>query len=400
MGRTWPAAARARRGRRWRTAAGEAVPSAGGGQAVVRRTAAGGAGWAASVAGAGRCAASRQRSCRGAGIGARGTVRGLAQDRRLRAPADPARSRAASMLSDACVRAATRRPRTLSDDPAPAVGKLPAAQRDAPQRDVQRPQQQREDQQPRPHVRVAARRLQVVHPDVGRQRRPPRRPSRPGSRPGAARWRPGAGTRPAVGATSPSVRPSGAVAGLGLGHAHRVGAALERRDRRLVHARRHLRQVHGRGLQVRSHQRDAGRVEVARRAVGVDALDAQVRPPAAVDERGLDAAALLARERPAHHLAGELREARPADPALGPAARRVRRPGDRPAEPVLPLGEERVVARRDEDRLRGRLGGRPVVAQQRRQPALDAAQDRRRRGQDREELSPPRSAGRRPAGSP
>ena len=75
-----------------------------------------------------------------------------------------------------------------------------------------------------------------------------------------------------------------------------------------------------------------------------------------------------------------------AEPALRPAPGGVRRPGDRPAEAVLPLGEERVVAGRDEHGLGGRLRRRAVVAQQRRQAALDAAQDRRGRGEDREEL--------------
>ena len=300
-------------------------------------------------------------------------------------PRDPARSRAASMLSDACVRAATRRPRTRSE---PSAGRRPAPG-DPARRAAARC----------PAATAAARGPAATatcrcsgSSSAGRATQTPAGVSTC-SPPVAARIAASSGSlaprsrySAAVGATSPSVRPSGRRPGPGLRHAHRVGAALEGRDRRLVHARRHLAQVDGRGLEVRPHERHAGRVEVARRAVGVDALDPQVGPPATVDERGLDAAALLARERPAHHLADELGEALPADPALRPAARRVRRPGDRPPQPVLPLREERIVARRDEDRLGGRLGRRAVVAQQRRQPALDAAQDRRRRGQDREEL--------------
>ena len=91
---------------------------------------------------------------------------------------------------------------------------------------------------------------------------------------------------------------------------------------------------------------------------------------------------------------------RPADPVLRPAAGRVRGPGHGPPEPVLPLGEERVVARRDEHALGGRLDRRPVVAaelgQARRRGRAGSATTRSGSGR----TSPRRSAGRRPAASP
>ena len=102
----------------------------------------------------------------------------------------------------------------------------------------------------------------------------------------------------------------------------------------------------------------------------------------------------------ADELAEELREPVPADPALRPAAGRVGRPGDRPAQAVLPLGEERVVARRS----RGRSGPRPWpssrcsrgAAGSRRRARAGSATARSGSGG----TSPRRSAGRRPAGSP
>ena len=72
-----------------------------------------------------------------------------------------------------------------------------------------------------------------------------------------------------VGATRPSVRAERRVPRLRLRHPDRVRAARERRDRRLVHARRHLREVHGRRAEGRARRGPPGRVEVARRAVGV-----------------------------------------------------------------------------------------------------------------------------------
>ena len=73
----------------------------------------------------------------------------------------------------------------------------------------------------------------------------------------------------------------------------------------------------------------AGRVEVARRAVLGDALDPELGGGALGDERRLDAAGLLARERPANELAEELREPVPGDPAAWPSgqsSRTSRRP--------------------------------------------------------------------------
>ena len=94
---------------------------------------------------------------------------------------------------------------------------------------------------------------------------------------------------------------------------------------------------------------------------------------------------LLARERPRHQLAEEAREAIPANPVPSPASGRIRGPGDRPTEAVLPLRQERVVTGGDQDRLRRCLGRRAVVAAQPGHPLVEAAQDRRRGGQDREE---------------
>src|SRR4029077_18539680 len=63
----------------------------------------------------------------------------------------------------------------------------------------------------------------------------------------------------------------------------------------------------------------------------------------------------------------------------------VRGPRDGPSQSVLPLREERVVARGDEHVLRGRLDGRPVVAAELWEAGVQAAKDRRRRRLDREE---------------
>ena len=80
--------------------------------------------------------------------------------------------------------------------PAAAVGELAPAQRDAPERDVQRPQQQREHEQPRPQLGELARGLEVVDPGARRACPARGRRSPPGSPPAAARSRRGAGTRP------------------------------------------------------------------------------------------------------------------------------------------------------------------------------------------------------------
>ena len=84
-----------------------------------------------------------------------------------RAPEEPARPRAANRSSVCWVRRDTRRPRTRSETQAPPVRELAPPERHPPQRDVERPQQQREDQQQRPQVGEAARGLEVVDPRVG-----------------------------------------------------------------------------------------------------------------------------------------------------------------------------------------------------------------------------------------
>ena len=150
----------------------------------------------------------------------------------------------------------------------------------------------------------------------------------------------------AIGATRPTVRPSGVAPGPDLADPDRVGARFDLAEVRLVDPRRDLVQVRLDRFERRPHEDGRSRVEVARRAVRFDRLDVEAR--LAVDrlERRLDAAGLLAGEGPADELAEELRETRPADPVRGPPAGRVGRPGDRPPEAVLPLGQERVVAGR------------------------------------------------------
>src|SRR5439155_26891211 len=150
--------------------------------------------------------------------------------------------------------------------------------------------------------------------------------------------------------------------------------------------RRHLGQGHLRLREVGSDDRGLGRVEVAWRAIGRDALDMQGRLAAVRVEPSLDPVRLLAGERPGDELAEEPAEARPADPVLRPTPGRVRRPGDRPTKPELPLGEERIVAGRHQYRLGRRLGGRAVVAQEVRETVRNAPEDRRIAGLDRVEL--------------
>ena len=226
---------------------------------------------------------------------------------------------------------------------------------------------------------------------AGRRRGAPR---------GTARSCPSSRYSAAVGATSPTVRPSGVVPGRvwvtrtayapgsisPSGASYTPGATWTSVDV----AR----------LEVRPDDDRVVVVEVARRAVGLDALDVQRGLAARRVERRLDAAGLLARERPRHELAEEPREAVPADPVACPAPGRVGRPRDGPPQAVLPLGEERIVARRHEHGLRGGLGRRPVVAAQPRQALVEPAQDRRGATSGSGRTAPRRSAGRRPAGSP
>ena len=225
------------------------------------------------------------------------------------------------------------------------------------------------------------------------------RPS--GATRGTARRRRARRYSAAVGATSPIVRPSGAGPRPRLRHPDRVRAGLDLAERRLVDARRGLDEVDGRRARGSAPRPtpSSSRSPVASRRPRRSRRAATSSPPVVV-EAGLDAVGLLARERPAHELREEPVEPAPADPVLGPAAGRVRRPRDGPAEAVLPLGEERVVAGRHEHRLRGRLGRRAVVAEE-----LRAGPGRGRAGSATTRsgsgrTAPRRSAARRPAGSP
>ena len=95
-----------------------------------------------------------------------------------------------------------------------------------------------------------------------------------------------------------------------LGHPHRVGARFDLAEGRLVHARCGLDQVDG-SLRFEEPRDDdrARRVEVARRPIGLDALDVERGLPADRLEGRLDAPGLLAREGPAHELVEEAVEA-------------------------------------------------------------------------------------------
>src|SRR4029078_3963616 len=84
----------------------------------------------------------------------------------------------------------------------------------------------------------------------------------------------------------------------GLRDAHGVGARIDLAERRLVDPGCDLDKAHGAGLEIRPDDDRARRIEVARRAVGLDALDMEPRRRAGRLERPLDAAGLLARERP------------------------------------------------------------------------------------------------------
>ena len=111
----------------------------------------------------------------------------------------------------------------------------------------------------------------------------------------------------------------------------------------------------------------------------------QCRPAVLDLERGLDPAGLLARERPTHELAEELRESRPRNPVARPATGRVRGPGDAATEAVLPLRQEWIVPGSNKNGLGRGLDRRAVVAEQLREPIVEAPQDRRGTGLDGEE---------------
>ena len=161
-----------------------------------------------------------------------------------------------------------------------------------------------------------------------------------------------------------------------LGHAHRIGARPDLAEVLLVHAGCHLVQVRLNGRQVRTDEHRGRRIEITRRAVGFDGLDMQCRPAVLHLERGLDAAGFLARKRPAHELAEELRETWPGHPVAGPATGRVRGPGDASTEAVLPLRQERIVPGGDENGLGRRLRGRAVVPEKLREAVVQASKDR------------------------
>ena len=132
----------------------------------------------------------------------------------------------------------TRGPAPSPDPAHPAARRreLAPPDRHPPQGDVERPQQQREDQQQRPQVGEPVRGGQVVHPRLGGASstdRPPvaaRSDARNGSLAPSGRY------SAAVGATSPTVRPSGDDPGSRLRHPDRVRA--RRRSRRAVPRRR------------------------------------------------------------------------------------------------------------------------------------------------------------------
>ena len=152
---------------------------------------------------------SRRALPRPASMSRRRAVRRLAQDRRPGAGRPGAVPRGEQALDGLRPR---RHPSTADPvgDPAAAVGELAPPERDAPQRDVQRPQQQREHEQPRPQLGELARGLEVVDPRRRRacpargRRSPPRIAASSGSFAPRSRY------SAAVGATRPSVRPSGA----------------------------------------------------------------------------------------------------------------------------------------------------------------------------------------------
>ena len=82
-----------------------------------------------------------------------------------------------------------------------------------------------------------------------------------------------------------------------------VRAGVDLAEVRLVDARRDLVELDLGGVEVRARDGRQRVVEVARRAVRLDALDVEPRLAADRLERRLDAVGLLARERPADELA-------------------------------------------------------------------------------------------------
>ena len=182
----------------------------------------------------------------------RSSVARSAASRRIavRAPADPARSRAASIPSTGFVRAATRRPCTRSE-----TQRRPSASSRRPTETRRRAMSsgQRSSASTSSHGHRSVNRLVLrrswTHAAAGVASAEPPVADRIAARSGS--FAPSSRYSAAVGATRPSVRAQRRLARLRLRHPHRVRAALQVRDGRLVHAGRDLAQVHGRLRQVR-----------------------------------------------------------------------------------------------------------------------------------------------------
>ena len=163
-------------------------------------------------------------------------------------------------------------------DPAARRRQLAPAERHPPQGDVERPQEQRQDQQQRPQVGEPVRGGQVVRPRVERASR---RPTPPVAARSAARngsLAPSSRYSAAVGATSPTVRPSGDDPGRVWVTRTAYAPGLDLAERRLVDAGRDLGEARrSRGSRSGPTTLARRRVEVARRAVRLDALDVQRR---------------------------------------------------------------------------------------------------------------------------
>ena len=247
---------------------------------------------AAAGAGGGGAAAARRRARRGrsarsrpvaagraadGGAGWRGSrdaARSVARLERVRIAARAslvrARPLAASSPSAVAVRgAAARRRRPMPADPAARRRQLAPPERHPPQGDVERPQQQRQDQQQRPQLGEPVRGGQVVASTgpaaVAIDRPAGRRPQRGEERlVGAEQPVLGRGRRDQPDRPPERRRPRPR-----LRDPDGVRARLDLAERRLVDARARP----GRGstvarLEVRPDDRRARRVEVARRAVG------------------------------------------------------------------------------------------------------------------------------------
>src|SRR5205814_9658542 len=97
----------------------------------------------------------------------------------------------------------------------------------------------------------------------------------------------------------------GAGARASLGEPDRIRAWIELAEGRLVDPRGNLRERHLRLREVRPHDRRLRRIEVAGRAVRLEALDVERGLAAVAVQPGLDPVGFLARERPGDELAEE-----------------------------------------------------------------------------------------------